>query len=447
MTPRSRPRAPQSYRGTDPRALALDVLRRVVTQSAFASSALRAAFDRHQELGSSDRSLATELTYGVLRQRAKLDRAIRYATGKRAKDIDPKLQDVLRIGCYQLLFLDRVPDHAAVSTTVDLGRARRGDRGAHFVNAALRKLGRSPFEDPPPPPLSKDPVAHIAHAGGIPRTIARLLLAALGPEEAAAFAVASLSPAPLTLRTHLLRTTAASLAQEVSGTLGALPEAVRIPPQSGLLPADLECVRRGRATPQDEASMRVVHLLNPQPGERILDVCAAPGGKTTHIAERMEDHGEVVAHDRHPARLRRVLNAAKRLGLSSVRIAEALPLPGSTPFDAVLIDAPCSGLGTLRRHPEIRWRFHIDHLKSLARTQARILSEGAALVRRGGRLVYAVCTVTQEEGPEHLRALSPEFDVEEILRTGPHQPGAPDGFFAARLRRKSDYLATGEVSD
>lgn len=421
---------------TDARSLALSVLRRVATQGAFASSALRAAFDRHAELKPADRALATELVYGILRRRAALDRAIRFATGKRVKDVDPKLQDVLRIGAYQLMFLDRVPDHAAVSTAVDLGRARRQDRGARFVNAALRKLAQPPFRDPPPPPQDDDPVAHIAHAGGVPPAIARLLLEALGPEEATRFAVASLSPAPLTLRANLLRTRAGDLARAVGGTAGNLPESVRLPENAGQLPAELPCVRRGEATPQDEASMRVVHLLDPQPGERILDVCAAPGGKTTHIAERMADDGEVIAHDRHPARLRRVARAVERLGLSSVRSVELLPPPGARPFDGVLVDAPCSGLGTLRRHPEIRWRFHPDDLLTLTRTQARVLADGAAHVRPGGRLVYAVCTFTQAEGEAHLAALASTFVVEELLRTGPHQPGAPDGFFAARLRRR-----------
>ena len=427
--------SPRPHPETDARSLALDVLRRVATQGAFASSALRAAFDRHAALSPADRALATELVYGVLRRRAALDRAIRYATGKRVKDVDPKLQDVLRVGAYQLMFLDRVPDHAAVSTTVDLARARRQERGARFVNAALRTLARAPFEDRPPP-LTEDPVRHVAHAGGVPPSIARVLVDALGPEEAAQFAIASLSPAPLTLRANLLRTRAAHLVREVGGSVGQLPESVRLVDKVGQLPADLPCVHRGEATPQDEASMRVVHLLAPQPGERILDVCAAPGGKTTHIAERMADDGEVVAHDRHPARLRRVDQTAARLGLSSVHTTDVLPSPHAPPFDGVLVDAPCSGLGTLRRHPEIRWRFHPDDLRSLTRTQARVLAEGATRVRPGGRLVYAVCTVTRAEGEAHLAHLGHDFVVEEVLRTGPHQAGAPDGFFAAKLRRR-----------
>lgn len=418
----------------DARSLALSVLFRVSKENAFASSALRVAFGQNRGMGPADRGLATELVYGVLRRRGLLDQAIAAASGRRIKDIDPKLLDVLRLGAYQILYLDRIPPHAAVSTAVELAKKRRAGRGASFVNAVLRRLAQAPVI-PPPAPRDEDPEQHLADVGSLPRGLAHRLMADLGEAEALAFAQASLEPGPLTLRANLLRTTQAELQAEVGGTAGALPWAVRLPHAGGALPAELAAVKEGRATPQDEASMQVVALLDPQPGERILDLCAAPGGKTTHAAELMQDQGEVVAHDRLPARLARVAQAARRLGLTSVQTSEALP-PAEPTFDRVLVDAPCSGLGTLRRHPEIRWRLSDKDVAELTVTQAEVLAQGAARLRPGGTLVYSVCTVTRAEGEAQLAALEGDFEVQEILRTGPHQEGAPDGFFAARLIKR-----------
>jgi 16S rRNA (cytosine967-C5)-methyltransferase len=417
------------------RDVALEVLRRVFTQGAFAGAALRAELDKRRELDDRDRGLATELVYGVLRRRAQLDRAIG-ALGKRLKDLDPKLHDLLRLSAYQLLFLDRIPEHAAVDTAVEQARGRRGERGAAQANAILRKLAAIPRADrlPKPPPIERDPVAHVAEIGSLPRSIAAILVADLGVEGARDFALASLERAPLVLRANPLRTTKTALIEEVGGTPGAHDRSVVLPEKLGALPADLLSVEEGRATPQDEGSMRVIDLLAPEPGDRVLDVCAAPGGKTTDIAERMSDRGKVIAHDRSPEKLDQVRKTAKRLGLSSVEIAAVLPSPGETPFDRVLVDAPCSGLGTLRRHPEIRWRFREEDLERLVQIQRSVLAEGAARVRPGGILVYSVCTVTAREGIDRIRALE-GFEVQDVLRTSPDQPGAPDGFFAARLLR------------
>lgn len=416
------------------RDVALEILRRVSTRSAYASSALRSAFSQ-ADLPTKERALATELVYGVLRRRGHLDRALKQASGKRVKDLDPALHDVLRLGAYQITMLDRIPPFAAVDAAVEQAKRRRKKTGGALVNAVLRKLADTPAEDRIPPPVDAavDPVRHVAEVGSVSHAVAQVLVQDLGVERARSFVLASLERAPLTLRANLLATTAEALAEEVGGAIGGLPYAVRIDRPSAL-PSDVEAVREGRASPQDEASMRVVELLDPQPGERILDVCAAPGGKTTHVAERMQDRGAIVAHDRLPDRLARVEANARRLHLSSIRITDLLP-PVSEPFDRVLVDAPCSGLGTLRRHPEIRWRFKERDLSALSATQKSVLLAGAARVRPGGALVYSVCTVTRAEGEDHLEALD-DFEVETIVRTSPEDPGAPDGFFAARLRRK-----------
>lgn len=420
------------------RQIAVEVLRRVSTQGAFAGSALRAAFDESPDLPAPERGLATEIVYGVLRRRGFLDRALKQAAGRPLKDLDPKLHDLLRAAAYQLLYLDRVPDHAVVDTAVELAKHRGGPRAAGAANAILRKLAALPKEAriPAPTPGQRDPVRAVVEQAGLPQRLAELLVKDLGPETALAFGLASLEPAPLTLRANRRRTTASALADEVGGAVGALPFAVRLPGRTHALPSDLTAVEEGRASPQDEASMQVVALLDPQPGERILDVCAAPGGKTCDIAERMDDRGVVVAHDRLPERLKRVGENAQRLGLTIIESTDLLP-PEDERFDRVLVDAPCSGLGTLRRHPEIRWRFTPDDLSNLTRTQAKVLAEGAARLRPGGVLVYSVCTVTQAEGEAQIAALGEGFEREAVLHTGPHQAGAPDGFFAARLKKRA----------
>jgi len=418
----------------DARSIALEVLRRVLKDHAFASSTLRAAFGANPQLCHQDRGLTTELVYGVLRRRGMLDLALRKASGRRIKDIDPRLLGVLRIAAYQLIYLDRVPDHAAVNCAVDTAKRLRGPRGGAFTNAVLRKLtGIAPEERVPTPPcIDDDPAAHVSQAGSLPMALAQRLVEDLGAQDAAAFAIASLDAAPLSLRTNLLRGDRQSLLQELEAEPGALPYSVRLPPAGGRLPGELEAVKQGRATPQDEASMRVVELLDPRPGETILDLCAAPGGKTTHTAERMNNEGRVVAHDRLPARLARVLQSAERLGLSIIELSEPLPEDKPT-FDRVLVDAPCSGLGTLRRHPEIRWRLTDRDITELTRTQAEVLAQGAARVRPGGTLVYSVCTVTRAEGEAQVEQLGEQFKLDKMIRTSPHHDGAPDGFFAARL--------------
>ncbi len=418
----------------DARQVALDVIRRVFTQSAYASAALRQALEEHP-LTEDDRALATELVYGVVRHRGHLDRALTRAAGKRLKDLDPKLHDVLRLAAYQIIYLDRVPDHAAVDQAVEQAKKRRGQPGGRQTNAILRKLVETPLQErlPLPPTLATDPVRAVAEEAGLPQTIARLLIDDLGPEEALAFGKASLEPVALALRVNRRRATREAIVEEVEGSPGTLPWSVHLP--GGRLPADLPCVREGRATPQDEAAMRVAELVGAEPGERIFDICAAPGGKTTYMAEAMNDDGVIQAYDRLPGRRAMIRHSAERLGLRCIEVIDVLPADEET-FDRVLVDAPCSGLGTLRRHPEIRWKLKPEDLESLTRTQAEVLQQGAERVRPGGVLVYSVCTVTRAESEDQVDALFDRFDLEESFRTGPHQPGRPDGFFAARLRKR-----------
>jgi 16S rRNA (cytosine967-C5)-methyltransferase len=443
--------------------LAFRVLRRVSDAGAYADLTLRAELGRCA-LPARDRALATELVYGTLRWRGRLDALLERVLSRRLDALEASVLDLLRLGAYQLVFCDRVPDAAAVSESVRLAHAAKLGRASGLVNAALRRLARDQATIVLPA-LADDPFGHLVHALSIPPWVARRWLAAFGSEEAAALGAALNQPAPRTLRTNRQRGSRDALIAELhERKIDAIPcrlapDGVRLvgPADPARDPAFIE----GRMTMQDEASQLVVELLDPQPGERVLDTCAAPGGKATASAERVGAEGLVVAVDRHERRLGLVARDAERLGLGNLRslVADAtrrMPddlTPGS--FDRVLVDAPCSGIGAWRRNPDARWRATADAPARLATMQLAILRRAVPLLAPGGALVYSTCTWTPEENeavieallarvPELRRAppaalppaLVPLLDDEGVLRTLPHHHDA-DGFFAVRLERRA----------
>jgi len=448
-------------RPTQARMLALRVLSRVERGGAYADLALGAAL-RATELGPADRALATELVYGTLRWRGRLDHALGAVLDRDLSRVEPRVATLLRLGAYQVLFSDHIPAASAVDQTVRCARAVGVERATGLVNAVLRRLARS-ADAIPLPPLEADPQGHLVHALSIPAWIATRWIEMLGPEEAAALAEASNAVPPLTARVNPLRTTREALLAELRTRLPAAHACARAPLGihlgHGGDPGRDPAFREGRFTIQDESSQLVVELLAPQSGERILDVCAAPGTKTTAAAERVGEEGRVVALDRNPRRLHLVARAARRLGLANIATLEAdatQGLEGVTPpgaFDRVLVDAPCSGLGTLRRNPDARWRLRPEDPAQLAVTQRALLVQAARALRPGGVLVYSTCTLLAEENEAVVEAFlseSPEFrlvseappeplrdlvDAAGFLRIWPHRHGG-DGFFAARLERR-----------
>ncbi|MHB8709578.1 MAG: 16S rRNA (cytosine(967)-C(5))-methyltransferase RsmB [Desulfuromonadales bacterium] len=444
----------------DPRRLAFDILERVQGGS-YADRTLDAALQRYPQLDPRDRGLATELVYGVLRQQGRLD----YALGRFSKQPLAKLENrvllLLRLGAYQLLCLDRVPDSAAVDTTVKLTRQLKLERATGFINGILRALGRGK-EQLNWPDAGREPLLHLQHALSLPAWLAERWLLELGAEEAQQLAAALLEPAPFSVRVNTLKIGREQFLAALVAA-GHRGEPTRFAPEGVILrerslaplPGDIE----GWYQVQDEASMLVAHLLAPQPGEHLLDVCAAPGGKTTHLAALTGNRATITALDLHPQRLRLVEQGAARLGCSGIT-AHSWDMTLFPPFlpakscDGVLVDAPCSGLGVLRRNPEARWRLQPADVVVLAERQAMILNQAAALVKPGGRLVYAVCTLTPEETDRQVAdflARHPDFrrqsladtvpdswrellDDQGCLRSWPHRFGL-DGFFAARLIR------------
>lgn len=445
-------------RSEDPRSIAYEVLTAVDEKDAFADRALDGRLRRSASLPDRDRRLATELVYGTIRRRGSLDRCLQPSLRRPLERLDPEILRILRLGAYQILFLDRVPDHAAVNESVELAN-RWGRRGSgSLINGALRALCRAKAEGKGLPSCDiQDGKADF------PAWLTRIWERELGREKTSEILGALLSPPQTVLRTNTLRTDRAGLMDRLKGEgyeaepVHGLPQAVHLSEGGDIRKAD--CYRQGWCVQQDGASQLIVEILDPRPGERVLDLCAAPGIKTTHMAEKMADQGLVVALDNHPGRLRELAEGCRRMGVTvtSPVCADASgprhPLGDTLVFDRVLVDAPCSGLGILRRNPEKKWRPAPD-FATLSSLQAGLIRTAAALVRPGGVLVYSTCTVHREENESIVEGFTAEhggFSLEEVTPFLPEgledlaseaghlsswaRPTCFDLFFAARLRR------------
>ncbi len=431
---------------------------RVAQDGAFANLALDAALRQAGALEPREVALATELTYGSLRWQLQLDRALAAHSDRALDDLDDPVRVALRLGAFELLHHGKVPAHAAVNEAVEVVKGLKVGRAAGFVNAVLRRLSetRAP---PPPPSREVDPVGHVAALTAHPRWMIERWSRWLGPSETERLSEANQQQAAAAVRVARRRATPQQ-AQEVLQKSGIDSRPGKYSPDalilaSGAPPAlDIDGHAQGLFQAQDEAAQLVSLFAAPDRSARILDACAAPGGKACHLAE-IADQGSVLAVDLHARKASAVAETARRLGLENLeaRAADAtVPIPDVplASFDLVLLDAPCSGLGTLRRHPEVKLRRTPEDVDHLAQLQARLLSSVQRDVRPGGLLVYAVCTLTPEECDEQVQRFLgafPQFRVErppagfpadcldrDFLRTLPHRTGT-DGFFAARLRR------------
>jgi 16S rRNA (cytosine967-C5)-methyltransferase len=437
------------------RHIAFEVLRRVEEGGAFASRALDAALAGAGAIEPRDSGLATELVYGTLRRALVLDAALAPHSRRPLGGLDPAARVALRLGAYQLLYLG-TPAHAAVGESVSLARSVDHGRAAGFVNAVLRALARDP-RLPAPPPLEADPAGHLALAEALPRWLAEEWIALLGPSEALALARAMNAPAPLCLRSPDRE---GLVARARAAGLDAAPTA-RSPHGAVLAGGSVADLARAAAgipfQVQDEgAQLATLFAAGALRGTRarVLDACAAPGGKAFHLAEMLAPGSEVLAVEVHPRKAEALRREAARRGLSAVKVIEAdaaRPLPGLEPgsLDAVLVDAPCAGLGTLRRHPELKLRRVPEDLSRLAGLQRAILASAARYARPGAPVTYAVCSLSRAEGPEVTASLLAEgfrrapapkgfpadcLGPEGDLLTLPHRHGT-DGFYAARLVR------------
>ena len=436
------------------RRIALEVLLRVERDEAFANAALQAALDGEPDLPARDAALASELVLGSLRRQSRLDRALEAALDRTMEKIELPIRAALRLGALQLLFL-RVPARAAVDESVELVKARGLGRAAGFVNAVLRRLAREGE-----PALPEEPVERIAIEESHPPWLVRRWVRRLGLEATRARCAANNRPAPLSLRVSR-RADPDDLARRLAEARpGASIARGRFAPRALALsgagsPARLPGMREGDFQPQDEAAQLVSCYAAPAPGP-FLDLCAAPGGKACHLAEL--GAAPIFAVDLSPRKLIRVADEAKRLGGLPVRPLAAdarlpLPVPDGS-MSQILVDAPCSGLGTLRRHPELRWRRLEADSARLAALQREILARAVAALAPGGVLTYAVCSTEPEEGsaqrdwllstypelrpdPPPAGFALPEADAlaaSGALETSPERSDT-DGFYAVRLRR------------
>jgi 16S rRNA (cytosine967-C5)-methyltransferase len=436
---------------SDARKVAFTVVRRVFEDGAYADRALPAEADRAR-LDARDRAFATRLAYGTVQRRATLDHLLAGLADRPPDRLDPPVLAAARLGLFQLLYLDGVPDRAAVAESVDLVKATAGRGAAGLVNAVLRRAAREDLLGP----LGDDTPAAAAVKHSMPEWIAQRWWDELGPDTARALMAASNEPAETALRANTLVTDRDALAAALSvatRTDPLVPEALVLE-----APFDLRGSpewEAGAAWPQSRAAMAVSRALMPRPGERVLDLCAAPGGKATHLAALAADRGDVVAVERHPGRARTLQATCTRLHATSVRVdlADAAEPRTDGPFDGVLVDPPCSGLGTLAAHPDLRWRVSPDGADELSALQGQILAAAAAATAPGGTLVYATCTISAQENErvvENLLRSTTDFDVDDLRDDFPAWHHATEerflmtlpsrdrtaGFFVARLRRR-----------
>ncbi len=428
------------------RACAYAVVRRVFEQGAWADRALHGEA-RRLDLDARDRALAVRLAYGTVQRKAALDHAIAAFARRPAQDLDPPVLAALRLGVFQLAYLDRVPPHAAVTESVELAKADR-PRAAGLVNAVLRRAARDAR-----PLLAALPEATPAQAAlrhSHPEWIAELWWEALGPDTARALMAAGNEPAEAVVRANTLKSTPQALAERLPAAAIDGDALVLDGPFDAFAAPEWE---EGLFMPQSRAAMAVARILDPRPGDHVLDLCAAPGGKTTHLAALMGNEGRVTAVEQHPGRAEALRGTAARMGATivEVRTQDAQQPQERAAYDRVLVDPPCSDLGTLASRPDARWR-KADRPRQLAALQSRILAAGAEAVRPGGTLVYSTCTISPIENErvvEDFLAAHSDFAADDLsavhpvwkhpsmprtLQTLPHRDRT-DGFFIARLTR------------
>ena len=435
------------------RELAMQVLQKVHVEGAYANVALAETL-REIKLTERDRRFLTELVYGVVKAGESLD----YRIGKYVADIrkaQPAIRELLRLGFYQIFLMDRVPPSAACDTAVELAK-KHGRRGADsFVNGVLRAALREPER-------AALPDGRNAHALALrtwhPKWLVERWVRAYGYERTEALCRCNNTSAPLSVRVNTLRTNRPALMEQFTAA-GAQVRASAWVPDGIVLGThgaldELAPLRMGLAQVQDESSMLVAHVLAPEPGMTVIDACAAPGGKTTHIAQRMENRGRILAFDIYEEKIRRIERNAQRLGISIIEAqmcdAREIGAAYAGQADRVLVDAPCSGLGVLRRKPDARWKKSPEDVKTLPPLQRAILASAAEAVKKGGVLVYSTCTMEECENTaivaDFLRThtdfvleetggfLPVQKTTERMVQIMPETDG-PDGFFIARMRR------------
>ncbi|GED52924.1 16S rRNA (cytosine(967)-C(5))-methyltransferase RsmB [Brevibacillus borstelensis] len=442
------------------RDIALDVLNRVEEHQSYSNLELKHVLNR-EELRAPDAGLVTELVYGTIQRRLTLDTALdRFIRGKK---VQTWVKNLLRLSLYQIRFLDRIPDRAVVHEAVEIAK-RRGHQGiASMVNGVLRNALRSP--DLWDKLGSGDDAARLSIEQSHPEWLVRRWAGQYGIEETRRILESNNRPPRTSIRVNTLKSTRDELLGKLREQFSAVEPSIVSPDglvMEGGHAAGTEWFRQGLFTVQDESSMLVAPALAADPGMRVLDACAAPGGKTTHIAALMQNRGEIIASDVHPHKRDLIAQNAKRLGITIIEpiVSDALHLGEKKlgTFDRILLDAPCTGFGVIRRKPDLKWNKTPDDVKAIAELQYKLLESVAALLAPGGLLVYSTCTIEPEENQLIVQRFvknHPAFELDRTLADDlpasvrdkidttegfvqvlPHHFES-DGFFIARLKRKA----------
>ncbi|MGE5581914.1 MAG: 16S rRNA (cytosine(967)-C(5))-methyltransferase RsmB [Bacillota bacterium] len=446
------------------RNLAQLVLDRIEQRASYINLALPEVLDEFPEADRREKAFCTELVYGVYRHLLKIDYFLGRLLCRPLSSLKIPVKNSLRIALYQLLYLPEIPERAVCYSAVEQIKNSRYQGLAPLVNGVLRAYLRNKNNLAVP---EKEPGQYLSIEYSHPRWLVERWLERFGPELTVKILTADNELPPLTLRVNRHSAAIAAVLQELK-TDGAgyspgnwLAEAVNISSLPGPI-EELTAFAAGRIFVQDESAMLVSHLLAPMPGETIIDLCAAPGGKSTHLAELMNDRGEVISVDDHPHKIALIAGNARRLQLTIIKPtlgdARHFSMPGGMLADAVLVDAPCTGTGVLRRRVDARYRRKPEDIVNLAKIQQEILDQAAKLIRPGGRLVYSTCTLEPEEDQEQVESFlksHPQFETadfrpylpEAVLQYAPDPEerrwltilpvtGGGDGFFMCRLERR-----------
>ncbi len=439
-----------------PRGTAVKILNRIERSDAYLDRLIDSEL-RANEMNELDKGLMNEIVTGVVRWRAKVDWVLTGFFHGNFTKAETNIKNALRVALYQILFLDKVPHSAAVNESVEFIKRLRGQKVADLVNAVLRNILRN-LENIRYPDVGENQIQHLAVVQSHPQWVVKRWVQRFGFDEAKRLLEANNTRPDLSLRVNRLKIDFnffLSKLEELQVQFARseyLDFFVRVKHMAGI--GASEMFRQGFFVVQDESAGLAVRLLDPQPGERIIDLCAAPGGKTTYIGELMRNSGEIIAVDRYETRLNLVKNACQRLAIANAHfvVADATEM-AIPPADKVLVDAPCSGLGVLSKKPDSKWRREIEDLDDLCELQRKIMDNAAALVKPGGVIVYSTCTTEPEENLDGIRlflerhsefAIDPASQFvdarlvhpEGFVETFPHRH-AMDGSFSIRLRKAS----------
>ncbi len=442
----------------DIRAYALDILARIENGMAY-SNVLLSHAAKDPTIGKAQFPLLERLVKGTLEQRLVIEAALDAHLPKGLSSLPSPVQDILRLGAYQVLFLDNIPKQVSVDVMVEICKKSKLSGFTKLTNAVLRRVAQN--QVPKPVAADQKSATDLSTAYSHPLWLTEIYVRKLGIEEAAVLCKANNNPAPLCVRTNVLKISRAELMGKFASE-GIETTVTKFSPECLLLTKlpsakrlhELEAISDGLCIIQDEASALVSLLLNPQPGEFVVDLCSAPGGKTTHIASLMQNQGRVLAVESNESKLALVLDNCERLG---VRIVETAHADGRSlglhhPADRILVDAPCSALGIVGKRADVRWSKEPAQFEPLAVLQAELLHAAANLLRLGGRIVYSTCTITDEENEQIIdRFLETHQDFVLVpasahlaaelitprgfLRTWPQRHGMAGGFAAAVERR------------